>query len=330
VLVSEFTNSTGDSVFDEVLRGVVNDELSRSPSIGILDDASLAAALQSVGQSSDARLKPELARQLCGRGYAKAVADGSIEPQGGGYAINLALVDCASGRTLAEEHADVSGVSDVLAGVGKISASIRARYSGNTTQAALTAGRIPTTSVAALKALDLGEKLRRKGQEAPALPLFERAVQLDPNFVEAWADVANSRAIMGDRERGRDALRRAYALRERADETTRLWIEGFYYLRVTGEIYKGIEALHTWEKLSPDEFAPHNMLYMVYSDLGLYQRLLMRNASPWVLLRTSFFLTPAWRECFALKANTPRLNPSSSALPRKNSIAHCFTSSLTS
>jgi serine/threonine protein kinase/tetratricopeptide (TPR) repeat protein len=272
VLVSEFTNSTGDSVFDGVLRGVARGELSRSPSITILEDDSIAGALQSVGQPSDARMTPELARQLCQRGYAKTVAEGSIEPQGRGYAVNLTLVDCASGRTLSDEHADSAGIDDVLASVGKISAATRARYGGNTMPAALVPAPIPTVSVAALKALNLGQQLHQKTQEAAALPMFERAVQLDPNFVEAWADLANARAIMGDTERGRDALKRAFALRDHADEATRLWIEGFYYFRVTGEAYKGIEAMHTWEQLSPNEFAPHNMLDGIYSDLGLYDK----------------------------------------------------------
>ena len=94
--------------------------------------------------------------------------------------------------------------------------------------------------------------------------MFERATQLDPNFAGAWAYLANERAILGDTQRGVDDLKRAFALRNRTDETTRLWVEAWYYLRTTGEVYKAMDALRTWESLAPNEFAPHNMLGMAY------------------------------------------------------------------
>jgi tetratricopeptide (TPR) repeat protein/predicted Ser/Thr protein kinase len=272
VLVAEFTNATGDTVFDGVLREVVMDELDRSPVVEVVDDGRISQFLQSMGQSRDAPLSPDLAQQVCQRANGKAVAEGAIEPQGSGYAVELRLLDCASGRMLSREQAESRSINDVLTSVSQVAAATRSRFSGNVATAAMTPAPLPTSSVEALKSFNLGLKLHRAAQEPQALSMFEHATLLDPYFVDAWASLANTRAIVGDTERGREDLKRAFELRNRAAVHTRLWIEGFYYLRVTGQTYKGIDALRTWEGLAPNEFAPHNMLGGVYADLGLYQK----------------------------------------------------------
>jgi eukaryotic-like serine/threonine-protein kinase len=272
LFVAAFTNATGDPVFDDVLRSVVMDELERSPEIAVVDDTQIAGLLQSMGHSPDTRLSLELVQQVCTRGNGKMLIEGAIKPQGSGYAIELVTLDCSSGRVLSREQGEAKNVEDVLTTSSKVAATTRSRLSGNTGSASMEPAPLPTLSVAALKAFNAGRKLHGDGQDQQASSMFERATQLDPNFAGAWADLANERAILGDTQRGVDDLKRAFALRNRTDETTRLWIEAWYYLRTTGEVYKAMDALRTWESLAPNEFAPHNMLGMAYGKLGLYPK----------------------------------------------------------
>jgi serine/threonine protein kinase/tetratricopeptide (TPR) repeat protein len=272
VFVSEFNNATGDPVFDEVLQSVVSDELSRSSTVDVVNDDRLANSLEAIGQARDARLTPELAHRACERGKGKALALGTIEPRGSGYAIELVVRECSNERILSDERADSLSVNEVLIKTANLAAVTRSRLSGAVGTVAADPAPLPTSSVEALKAFNAGEKLHESGQEKQSAPMFERATRLDPNFAEAWASLSNARTDLGDWERGVEDLKHAFTLRDRIRGSQRQWVEALYYLRVTGEVYKGIDSLHEWETLEPDAFPPHNLLGPAYAALGLYEK----------------------------------------------------------
>ena len=210
--VAAFTNATGDPVFDDVLRSVLMDELERSPVVAVVDDTQISGLLQSMGHPPDTRLSLDLVQQVCKRGNGKMLAEGTIKPQGNGYAIELTALDCVSGRILYREQSESKSINDVLVTVSKVAAALRTRLSSSNGSVPIEPAPLPTFSVAALKAFNAGYKLHGVGQVQQASSMFERATQLDPNFAEAWAYLANERAILGDTQRGVDDLKRAFDL----------------------------------------------------------------------------------------------------------------------
>ncbi|MGO9842924.1 MAG: protein kinase domain-containing protein [Candidatus Acidiferrales bacterium] len=272
IFVPEFINSTGDPIFDVVLQRIISDELSRSSVVDIVTEDRLSDLMQTIGQPRDAPLTTELAQQVCNRSNGRALALGTIEPRGNGFSIRLVLKECSSGRVLANEHDDSPTMNEVLMTTAKLAALARSRLSGNSGAVAPDPAPLPTASVEALKAYHAGQELHRNGQDKQAAAMFERATQLDANFAEAWVSLSNARFILGDSNRGVEDLKRAFALREKIVGNTRKWTEAWYYLRATGEIYKGIDALHQWEVMEPNEFSHHNLLGMAYAQLGLYQK----------------------------------------------------------
>ena len=271
MFVAEFTNSTGDPVFDDTLRNVAMAELERSPAVEVVDDGRVSELLKSMGQPPNARLTPDLAQQVCGRGKGKLLAEGSINPQGSAYAIELTALDCANGRVLSHELAESKNIDDVLATVGRLAAATRVRLSGTSGNAGIDAGPLPTSSVQALKAFIAGTNSLH-GQLKQASAMLRRATQLDPNFVDAWIFLEIADEELGESQRASQDLKRAFALRDTASGWRKYFIESLYYLKVTGEIYKAIDALHSWESLEPNQFPPHTRLGLAYADLGLYQK----------------------------------------------------------
>jgi eukaryotic-like serine/threonine-protein kinase len=272
LFVAEFTNSTADPVFDDVLREVAMTELDRSPVVQVVDDDRVSELLRSMGHAPNARFSPDLAQQVCERGQGKLVAEGAIKPQGGAYAIELIALDCASGRVLSHEQAESKNIDEVLTTVSRLAAATRLRLSGTVGNAAMDPAPLPTSSVQALKAFTAGAKLRHS-QPMQASAMLGRATQIDPNFVDAWLYLGIADRDLGEMQRENEDLKRAFALRNRASS----WgqeqrIEAFYYLEVTGEVYKAISALRSWESLEPSAFPPHNLLGITYGKLGLYQK----------------------------------------------------------
>ena len=272
LFVAEFTNATGDTVFDDVLQEVVKTELNRSPIVEVVKDDRVSELLRALGKSADARLTPELTQQLCERGQGKLLAEGEIKPQGPGYLIELSVLDCASRRTLTHEQAESKDKDEVMTTVSRLAAATRQRLSGNSgNPPASDPAPLPTTSLPAFKAYLMGVSLYHS-QPRQSAAMLRRATELDPNLADAWGWLYFADRSLGETQRANQDLKRAFDLRERLSDIHKADMEALYYLEVTGEIYKAIDALRLQESLEPNDFPPHNLLGLTYANLGLYQK----------------------------------------------------------
>ena len=271
---AEFTNSTDDAVFDDVLRDIVASELNRSPSVRVVDsDADgLVDLLQSAGKSPDDRFTPELARQLCERNKGRFFTDGDIKPQGNGYMLDLSVRECGSGRIVAQQNGEAKSKDDVMLAVSQLAAASRLQLSGNSANSpGDTPAPLPTASLPAYKAFLVGDRLS-ESQLKQGAAMLRRATELDPNFAHAWELLSFADYNLHETKRSTDDLRHAFDLRDKLTDNEKATVEARYYMEVTGELYRAIEASQTWEKLQPNEFAPHNLLGGAYLDLGMHDK----------------------------------------------------------
>jgi eukaryotic-like serine/threonine-protein kinase len=296
--VAEFTNSTDDTVFDDVLRDIVANELKRSPTVQVVDEESLGGLLKSAGKSPDERFTADLARQLCERGKGRFFTDGEIKPQGNGFVLDLTVRECNSGRTVAQQHGEAKNKDDVMVEASQLAANVCLLLSGNSANSPGNApAPLPTASLSAYQAYLIGDRLYET-QLKQGAAMLRRATELDPNFAGAWYILSIADYNLYEEKRSADDIRHAFALRERLTDTEKASVEASYYLWDTGEIYKAVEVLQTWGKLQPNAFAPHNLLGLACQDLGLFEEatdVLRRNAdlfpsSPVAISNLSFNL----------------------------------------
>ena len=105
IVLADFTNMTGDSVFDGTLRQGLSVQLEQSPFLSIISDQQIQQTLQMMGQRPDVKLTPEIARELCQRTGSAAVLAGSIAQIGTQYLLTVKAVNCVSGVSLASTEA---------------------------------------------------------------------------------------------------------------------------------------------------------------------------------------------------------------------------------
>jgi serine/threonine protein kinase/tetratricopeptide (TPR) repeat protein len=274
LFAADFTNSTGDATFDDVLGNIVGNELDRSPAVQFWEVSPeiRAKVLHTAGKGPDDPLTPDLARQICEDNKGGFFTDGEIKPQGDGYVLNLAVRECRSGRVVAEQHGDARSKDDVMLVVSRLAAATRLQLSGSSANSlGSEPAPLPTASLAAAKSYLFGAKLYET-QIKQSAAMLRHATELDPNFAQAWELLSLADYNLRERNRAADDLKHAFALREKLGENEKARVEGRYYLDVTGEVYKAIEVLQTLEKLQPNEFSPHNLLGLAYSDLGMYEK----------------------------------------------------------
>jgi eukaryotic-like serine/threonine-protein kinase len=275
IVLADFTNTTGDPVFDGTLRQGLSVQLEQSPFLSIISDQQIQQTLQLMGQKPDAKLTPEIAREVCQRTQSSVVLDGSIAGLGSQYVLGLKAVNCRTGDALAEEQGTADGKERILKALGDAAAKLRARLgeSLSTLRKFDTPLEQATTpSLEALQAYSLGRKAMAGSDWTAAVPSFQRAIRLDPNFAMAYARLGTSLSNRGETILGAENTRTAYQLRERSSEREKFYIESHYYHYSTGNLEKARQVYELWAQTYPRDWTAPINLRVIYSDFGNYDK----------------------------------------------------------
>jgi serine/threonine protein kinase/Flp pilus assembly protein TadD len=275
IVLADFANSTGDAVFDDTLKTALNVSLRQSPFLNMLSDSEVAKTLQQMTRPASTRLTPEVARDLCQRAGSKAYLAGSIGSLGSEYVLGLKAVSCQNGDTLAQEQVTAASKEKVLDALGEAASKVRGELGESL--ATVQKFDVPleqatTSSLDALKAFSLGVKAFHEEHNAAALPHYQRAIELDPNFASGYDALAEVYGFLGQIELSREYFTKAFQLREHASERERLDITGDYYTAVTGELGKAAQAYQEEIEGYPRGTTAYFSLGKVYAVQGQFEK----------------------------------------------------------
>ncbi len=272
IVLADFSNSTGDAIFDDTLKTALNVALRQSPFLNVLSDSEVAKTLQLMTRPTSTKLTPEVARELCQRARSKAYLAGSIGSLGSEYVLGLKAVNCQNGDTLAEEQVTVASKEKVLNTLGEAASKLRGELGESLTTVQkfdVPLAQATTSSLEALKAYSLGG---RAGNVTAALPYHQNAIELDPNFAMGYWAVGNDYNGLGQIERAAGYYTKAFELRKHSSEWERLVITADYYRNVTGELGKAAQTYQEWIGSYPREGAPYGYLGLVLVAQGQYEK----------------------------------------------------------
>jgi len=275
IVLSDFTNTTGDAIFDDTLKTALNVSLRQSPFLNVLSDSEVTKTLQQMTRPADTKLTPGVARELCQRAGSKAYLAGTIGSLGSQYVLELKAVNCRSGDTLAEEQVTAVSKEKVLDTLGKAASKLRGELGeslATVQKLDVPLAEATTSSLEALKALSLGKKAQNEKGYAAALPYDQRAIQLDPNFAVGYSAVGNEYHSLGETGRASEYFTKAFQLREHASEREKLAIAADYYLNVTGELDKAAQTYQEAIENYPRRAGAYVNLGNVYGAEGQYEK----------------------------------------------------------
>jgi eukaryotic-like serine/threonine-protein kinase len=274
IVLADFSNTTGDPVFDDALKQALAVDLEQSTFLNVLSDRKMSETLRLMGRQQNDPVTREVAQEICLRTGSKALLAGSISRLGSQYMVGLGAVNCANGDTLAKEQAEASSKEDVVRALGNIASSLRTRLGESL--ASVQKFNVPieatTPSLEALKTFSMGMMTGREKGDAEAVPFFRRAIEIDPNFALAYAVLGLSYANLSQPSLSAMNLQKAYELRERVSEKERLRISAYYYGLVTGELEKEAQNYQLWIQSYPRDYVPHGNLGVNFSTLGQYDK----------------------------------------------------------
>ncbi len=275
IVLADFANHTGDTIFDDILKQALAVDLGQSPFLNILSETQVRHTLRQMTRSPGERLTQDLAREVCQRAGSKAYLAGSIAALGTQYVIGLEALNCASGDVLAREQVTTTGKEQVLPALGQAAARLRKEVGESLSSVQkfdVPLSQATTNSLEALKAYTLGSKTAREKGNAEAIPFEKRAIELDPNFALAYDALGVDYYSLNQPSLAADNLKKAFDLRDRATEREKFHIAALYYQYVTGELEKSNQTYELWIQVYPREGVVYGNLGANYMVLGQYEK----------------------------------------------------------
>jgi eukaryotic-like serine/threonine-protein kinase len=277
VVLADFVNTTGDSVFDGTLKQALAVQLEQSPYLNLLPESRIRQALRFMGRPPDARITNDVAREISLREGARAMLTGSIASLGTHYVITLSALNTQTGDVLARAEVESDNKEQVLKSLDQAASSLRGKLGesiGSVQKFATPLEQATTSSLEALQAFSLGQAEHQRLRDPAAIPHLKRAVELDPNFAVANATLGVAYNNLTQGGLAATYITKAFDLKERASERERLYISSHYYDIVTREIEKAIEIYEQWVQIYPRETAPRDNLTLRYQAIGQQEKAL--------------------------------------------------------
>jgi len=276
LVLADFTNTTGDPVFDGALRQGLTIQLAQSPFLSLVTEERIQQALRLMGQPADARLTLARAKEICERTGSAAVLEGSVASLGSQYVLGLRATNCRTGNVLDEEQAQAARKEDVLNALSQIASKFRTRVGESLAMVekhSAPLAEATTSSLEALKAFSAALKVLSASGDSAAVPFFKRAVEIDPKFAMAHAVLGVAYSSIGEPGLSVESLGKAYQLRGRASDAEKFFITSAYDVQVTGNLERAQQACELWSRTYPRDNQPSAFLAgMIYPIFGKYEK----------------------------------------------------------
>jgi eukaryotic-like serine/threonine-protein kinase len=275
VVLVDFDNKTRDTVFDDALKQALAAELGQSPFLNVLSDRKVSETLKMMGRPANERITAVVSRELCLRTGSKALISGTISDLGSHYLMDLSATACETGDMLAQEQGEADRKEDVLKVLSRATSGLRTKLGESlpSVQKFDVPIDVTTSSLEALKNYSMGVRAGRENGDAPSIPFFKRAIELDPNFPRAYASLSICYGNLGQPTLALEYATKAYQLRNRVTEREKLHISADYFF-ATGELDKEIQTYELWIASYPRDFVPHSNLGMSYKAEGQHDKAL--------------------------------------------------------
>jgi serine/threonine protein kinase/tetratricopeptide (TPR) repeat protein len=277
LVLGDFTNTTGDLVFDDTLKQGLALQLEQSPFLDLVSDRKAIETLKLMGRPADERMTPTVTREVCLRTGSKAMVTGSIAGIGSQYQVDLKATNCNTGDVLAEAHEQAASKEAVLKALDRAAVSVRGKLGESLSSVQKYATPLEdatTPSLEALRAYSVGRKTAYVKGNGAALPYYKRALEMDPNFALGYRALSVVYGNLNEAGRSAENARKAYELRGKASERERFNIEAIYYTHATGELEKAAEVYEQWLQIYPRELVARGNLGVVSGALGNLEKAL--------------------------------------------------------
>jgi eukaryotic-like serine/threonine-protein kinase len=276
IVLADFANTTGEPVFDgPTLKEALAVDLGQSPFLNILSEDKVTETLRLMGRTPEEHLTKDTTKEICERAGGKVYVAGSIASLGNEYVVSLDAFNCNTGDAVAREQGQTNGKEKLLATLSDTASKLRGKLGESLASIQkfdAPLDQTTTSSLEALKMFSLGVRARREKGVLEGATEFRRAVELDPNFAMAHAELAICEYDLNQIALSKNEISKAFELRDRVTQREKLHIATFYYDIGMGELEKAVESYKDWIQTYPRDAQAHLDLGVEYTETGQYEQ----------------------------------------------------------
>ncbi len=274
IVIADFDNSTGEAVFDGALKVALAVALEQSPFLKVFPDERARETLRLMERSPDARVSRTIAREIARRERLKALIAGSIAKLGTHYVLALEATNAETGDVMAREQAEAATKEEVLTSLGAVTKRLREKLGESLASVQKFDAPLPRATTPSIDALHAYSLALFEGREVPvlaAIPHLKRAIELDPTFAMAHAQLSAVYTNTGQSSLAPEYAKRAFDLRDRVSDRERFYISWRYYRDAALAWDKALELARSWTATYPREAFAFNALGVAELRLGQFE-----------------------------------------------------------
>ena len=264
IVLGDFANTTGDSVFDGTLRQMLAVELRKSPYLTVLSDTRMSETLRLMVRPADAQLTSDVVSEICERTGSAAVVEGSIARLGRQYVSGIRIRNCRTGDILDEQQAPAAKKEDVFKTLGQLAnrfGTLAGELLPDMANEPSLPAEVTTPSLEAWRSYSAAmREFQAKAQSPEVISLLKRAIELDPNFAMAYAALGRAIADVGETELAANNVAKAYELRGGVSDLENYYITFTYHRQLTRNLELCRQTLESWARKYPMDLHPHGFL----------------------------------------------------------------------
>jgi eukaryotic-like serine/threonine-protein kinase len=272
ILLASFMNNTGDPIFNNSLDKALEVKLTESPFLSVFPEASVRETLRTMRHDPNDRVTREIGIEICKRQGLKAVVVPEIDALGSKYLIVLEAIDARNQKSIARRQVEAQTKDEVIAALGKAGSQLRRRLGESLKSLEKFDAPLDvatTSSLEALQAYRTGQALYRSGKRREAIPFFETAAELDPEFCSAFSMLGSAYHSIDDGQASRKNFARAFELKDRRlTQEENFQTTALYYSAITGNLEKETAVLALYKQAYPRSAVASNLLGIAYAQLG--------------------------------------------------------------
>ena len=275
VLLTDFHNTTRETVFDGSLREALSVSLSQSPFFNVVSSEKTKEALKASRLRSDQGITRELGSKLCASTQAKAFVTGTVSAEDDKFLVALEAISCATGARLGKAESEAMNSRQVLHALGKSATELRREIGeGKETLQKFDTPleRATSPSLEAVKLYSEGRRLTVEKGALEGAASLEKAVEIDPRFALAYSSLAVNHYNLNQNAKASEEIQKAFEMADRQTARERLQITTLYYDLGTGDVKKAIASYQQWVALYPGDDVPWGDLSSEFFLIGDYQQ----------------------------------------------------------
>ena len=283
IAIMYFENNTGDEKLDhwrKALSELIIADLSQSKYIRVLSGDRIFNILRALNLLESKSYSSEDLKKVATQGGIENILRGSYTKAGDTIRVNTMLQKADTGELIGSESVEGKGEESFFSMVDDLTKRIKVNFKLSSEEIASDIdkeiGKITTRYPEAYKYYSEARKYHMEGENQQAIPFYEKAVAVDPEFAMAYRGMAMAYGNLGYGGKRRKYLQKAFELSDRISDRERYWIQADYF-RISAETYnKAIEACNRLLELYPDDTKGHEVLGLVYMYIEEWDKAIAR------------------------------------------------------